>query len=93
VGDNEDDEVVIDQPRTFDERREVAQVCTGALDLTMTCVVDDMHDTVDGLYAAWPERLFVVDADGTIAYAGGQGPFHFEPDDVGAWLEENVGSP
>jgi hypothetical protein len=59
----------------------------------MPCVVDDMDDTADNAYAAWPERLFVVGADGRIAYAGGQGPFGFSPEEVGRWLREHVGPP
>jgi hypothetical protein len=91
VQSNTRDDVVLAQPTTFDERQEIAQTCSAALSLTMPCVVDDMDNTVDGLYAGWPERLFIVDADGRIAYAGGQGPFGFEPDEVGAWLSMQVG--
>ncbi len=90
---NERDSVVIAQPASFDERREVAQVCTRDLLLTMPCAVDDMSDTVDNAYAAWPERLFVVDTHGRIAYAGGQGPFGFEPGDLAEWLGTNLGPP
>ena len=90
---NTDDEVVFAQPTSFGARQEIAQQCSIALSLTMPCVVDDMDNTVDIAYAGWPERLFVVDADGYIAYAGGQGPFNFEPDEVAAWLDEHVDSP
>jgi hypothetical protein len=90
---NTEDDVVFDQPITFGMRQDVAQQCSAALSLTMPCVVDDMGNSVDNAYAGWPERLFVVDADGRIAYSGGQGPFNFEPDEVAAWLGENVGPP
>lgn len=78
---------------TLGKRQEVAQACRAALLMTMPCVVDDMENTADEAYAAWPERLFVVDTDGVIAYAGEQGPFGFEPDDVARWLRRNVGQP
>lgn len=87
---NVDQGVVLAQPTTFDERRQVAQSCSTALSLSMTCLVDDMNDTADKAYAAWPERLFVIDTHGTIAYAGAQGPFGFEPDHVAQWLRDNV---
>jgi hypothetical protein len=45
-------------------------------------VVDEMDDRVAAAYAAWPERLYVVDKQGRIAYAGGQGPFEFWPTDA-----------
>lgn len=79
------------QPTTFEQRQEVAQSCSLALSLSMPCVVDDMQNSADEAYAAWPERLFVVDVDGRIAYAGKQGPFGFEPDEVRAWLNEHLG--
>lgn len=78
------------QPTSFNERLEVAQECSSALTLTMPGVVDDMNNTVDNAYAAWPERLFVVDADGRIAYAGKQGPFGFKPGEVEAWIENHL---
>jgi hypothetical protein len=45
----------------------------------MPVVVDAVANTADEAYAAWPERIFIVDADGTIAYAGSQGPWGFDP--------------
>jgi len=90
---NRDDDVVLVQPATFGERREVAETCSTSLALTMPCVVDDIDDRVDDAYAGWPERLFVVDTDGRIAYRGTQGPFGFEPDEVTAWLRRHVGPP
>ena len=50
-----------------------------------------MDNTVDNAYAGWPERLFVVDQDGRIAYAGKQGPWGFKTEHVRKWLRENVG--
>jgi len=44
--------------------------------------VDTMDNQVDGLYAAWPERIFVVDRQGKIAYAGRQGPWGFKPEEA-----------
>jgi hypothetical protein len=38
-----------------------------------------MDDAVAERWGAWPERLFVVDADGTVVYAGEQGPWGFWP--------------
>jgi hypothetical protein len=33
-----------------------------------TVVVDDVSDTVNRAFAAWPERLAVIDVDGTLAF-------------------------
>ena len=91
LGANRTDSVVFAQPTTLGIRQDVAQSCSMALKLTMPCLADDMDNRVDDAYAAWPERLFVVDADGRIAYAGGQGPWGFTPKHIRKWLRRNVG--
>ncbi len=88
---NRRDSVVFAQPTSFLSRREVATRCSRKLKLTMPYLVDDMQNTVDNAYAGWPERLFVVDKDGRIAYAGKQGPWGFKPEHVSDWLSKNVG--
>ncbi len=90
---NERDGVVFDQPTTLSQRREIAENCSATLRLTMPCIVDDLQNSVDEAYAAWPERLFIVDKQGLIAYASGQGPFGFEPKHIKKWLRRNVGRP
>ena len=30
-------------------------------------------------YAAWPDRLYLIDMEGKVAYAGGIGPSGFKP--------------
>ena len=37
-------------------------------------VVDRMDDAACKGYGAWPERLYAIAQDGTVAYQGGQGP-------------------
>jgi hypothetical protein len=46
----------------------------------MPVFVDEMDNTVSEAFAAWPERIYVVDAAGRIAYAGAPGPWGFDPD-------------
>ena len=65
----------------MDERIEVAQACTLGLDLNIPTLLDEMTNTVDEAYAALPDRLYVVDADGRIAYRSGPGPMGFRSDD------------
>jgi Iodothyronine deiodinase len=79
---NKTDNVVFDQPTVFGERQSVAQTCCSRLSLSMPCVVDSIDNQVDGLYASWPERIFVVEDDGKIAYAGKQGPWGFKPQEA-----------
>ena len=64
LGDNRRDSSIYAQPTTFGRSKEIATSCATALELTMPCLVDDMNNRVDAAYAAWPERLFVVDVAG-----------------------------
>ena len=85
--------VVFEQPRTLSSRQSVAGRCCSQMKLSMPCVVDELDNKVDNLYVGWPERMFVVDAAGGIAYAGKQGPWGFKPNQVEQWLRDNVGPP
>jgi len=61
------------------ERNKVASKCCSTLNLTIPTAVDDMQDTVNQLYKAWPERIYVIDQKGKIAYRSGVGPWGFKP--------------
>ncbi len=92
MNENEEERITYEQPKTQPRRAEIARTCAGSLKLTMPCVVDTLDDAVDAAYAAWPERMFVVDAAGRIAYAGKPGPWGFKPEEVEEWLSKNVGA-
>jgi len=66
------------QPRSKNDREAVAAKCCSTLEITMPMVIDEMHDPVGHLYSGMPDRLYVVDRDGKIAYKGGRGPFGFK---------------
>jgi hypothetical protein len=83
---NVQEEVVFNQPQTLAERNSAAAKCCSAMKLALPMVVDTLDDHVDDLYAGWPERMYVIDATGKIAYAGKQGPWGFKVDEVDAAL-------
>lgn len=83
----------LNQPKEWAERRDVAAKCCEKLRLSLPCVIDDMQNSTDDAYAGWPDRMFIVAADGRIAYAGRLGPWGFKPGEVERWLLKNVGSP
>ncbi len=66
-------------PTTIAERRAVAGRCETTLQYGIPTLVDDMDDAVSKAYAALPTRLYLIDIDGRITYAGGPGPFGFKP--------------
>lgn len=82
------DDVVFDQPKTFDERLELARTFVRRMDVETTTLVDGMTNVANACYAAWPERLYVIDTDGRITYKGGMGPFGFDPEELYAFLLE-----
>ena len=53
-----------------------------------TTLVDDVDNTASTSYAAWPERIYIFATEGTIAYRGGKGPFHFRPEEIGVFLQK-----
>jgi len=69
--------VAVKQPTTLGERTKVAgQFCT-KLNPTMPVLVDELDDRVGNLYSGMPGRLYVIDANGKVAYKSGRGPFGF----------------
>jgi len=80
-------------PQTADARAEVAGACATALRLAMPMAVDAVDNAVTSAYGGWPDRLYLVRADGRIAYRGGEGPFGFDPDELGAAIERELGGP
>ncbi len=80
----------IADPQTIEERRRVAAMCEASLEYGIPTVVDEMDDAVMTAYAAWPERLYLVGTDGRVAYAGGLGPWGFNPAELKAAIEAVV---
>lgn len=84
---NVTDDVLYAQPQTADERAEMAGVCMLNLKFEMPLLLDNMENEVDQKYAALPERLYVIDAEGRVAYRSEMGPWGF---DTEAWRDAIV---
>ncbi len=82
------DQPLVEEPATLVERRAVARACVDALGFRrLPTLVDGLDDAVAKAYAARPIRLYLIAADGTVAYRGGRGPFGFDPAALGRALE------
>ncbi len=75
---NRRDQIVINQPKAFEERRQAAQILVERLGYDLPIALDSMDNKAEAAYAAWPERLYVVAVGGRIVYRGGLGPFGFD---------------
>ncbi|MEX1229763.1 MAG: deiodinase family protein [Planctomycetaceae bacterium] len=71
--------IELPQPRNNNERRDVAAMCQEHLDLKIPFLVDTVDDKVGATYSGMPNRLYVIDRDGKIAFKNGRGPFGFHP--------------
>jgi len=80
-------------PRTLEERRHVAGRFDAAIKSDIPMLVDDLDDAVNKAYAAQPTRLYLLDPTGSVAYAGGLGPFGFKPAELGTAIETQLAKP
>lgn len=79
---NREEKVVFNQPRTFEERKELAKILVERLKYKMPLAVDSLDNAAEKAFAAWPERIYVIERGGRIAYKGGPGPFGFHPEEA-----------
>ena len=82
AGDNERAGIDIAQARNFSERVDAACQCCGALEMQVPMLVDGIDNRVGEAYSGFPDRLYLIDIDGKVAYKGGRGPFGFIPQEL-----------
>jgi hypothetical protein len=79
---NDEAGIAFKQPRDLLGRTDVAHKCCSALEITMPLVVDGIDDAVGHAYSGMPDRLYVIDKAGKVAYKSGRGPFGFKPGEM-----------
>jgi len=88
---NVKDDVCYAQPKTLEQRMAIANDFTKRFKYPLPFGVDDMSNAAELAYAAWPERLYIIDEAGHIAYRGGIGPFNYKPAEARDWLAGRFG--
>lgn len=75
------------QHRTLEERTELAKLFKQNMDYKLPMYVDLMENTFERVFAAWPERYYIV-LNGKVMYKSmpREESMHF--DEVVAWLDE-----
>ncbi len=76
------DKVVFASPRDDRERASLANTCVRNLKINFPAVVDEFGNSTESAYSAWPDRIYVIDADGRVAYKSQPGPFGFRPKEL-----------
>jgi len=76
--------IEVDSPDTAEERAQIAGVCMMRYNFPFRMVLDNLNDETEAKYRSEPDRLYVIDAAGKIAWKSGLGPFYF---DVEGWYE------
>lgn len=88
---NRDEGILVNDPTSTDERVEVAAACAINLQIRMPVLVDEVDDEIATAYGALPDRLYLIDTDGNVAYQGEPGPFGFDPAGLESALVELIG--
>lgn len=88
---NVDQGVCYPQPKTFPQRVAIANDFVTRFHYTIPIAIDTMDNAADHAYAAWPERIYIIDETGKIVYRGGLGPFNYHPAEARAWLAHRFG--
>ena len=80
------DKVVYATPSNLGERTAIAEVCVTRLGIKLPSLIDRFDDATEIAYSAWPDRLYLIDRDGRVAYKSRPGPFGFKPSELEAAL-------
>jgi len=91
VSSNRAQGIMVTDPISDNERREVATECSLKLDIRIPVLLDALNDRVACAYGAWPDRLYLVSRDGRIAWQGGPGPVGFRPDELESAIRTELG--
>jgi Iodothyronine deiodinase len=83
------DRVVFASPRNEDERASVAGTCVRKLGIKIPALLDEFGNSTESAYTAWPDRLYLIDRNGKVAYKSKPGPFGFKPDQLQAAIRSS----
>jgi type I thyroxine 5'-deiodinase len=78
------DKVVFASPHSEEERAFVAGACVRKLGIKIPAVLDEFGDSTECEYTAWPDRLYLIDGAGRVAYKSRPGPFGFKAEELKA---------
>jgi hypothetical protein len=84
------DKVVFASPKDEEERALLAGACVRRLGIDIPAVIDEFGNSTERAYTGWPDRLYLIDASGRVAYKSKPGPFGFKSDELRAAVQRTV---
>ena len=82
------DKVVFASPKNEDERGVVAGSCVRKLGIKFPAVLDEFGNSAERAYTGWPDRIYLIDSRGRVAYKSKPGPFGFKPQELESALNQ-----
>ena len=82
------DDVLFASPRSDEERSMTASACVRKLGIRLPAVLDPINNGTERAYTAWPDRIFVIDRKGTVAFKSAPGPYGFNTKNLEGALRE-----
>lgn len=84
------DKVIFTSPGNEKERGAIASACVRKLDIKIPAVLDEFGNSTEKAYTAWPDRIYLIDAAGHVAYKSKPGPFGFKASELRDALAHTV---
>jgi hypothetical protein len=81
------DKVLFANPKTDEERALVAGACVRKLGIKFPAIIDGIENRTEIAYTGWPDRMYLIDGDGKVAYKSKPGPFGFKPKELEAAIK------
>jgi hypothetical protein len=85
---NVDEGVLLETAKSAEQKEEHATACVRKLGIHFATLIDGMDNNTERDYTGWPDRLYLVGADGKIAYKGRPGPAGFKPAELETAIRE-----
>jgi hypothetical protein len=85
------DKVVFATPKNEEERAFVAGACVRKLGIKIPAVLDEFGNSTENAYTGWPDRIYLIDANGRVAHKSKPGPYGFKSEELGVALAKITG--
>src|SRR5450755_3291303 len=76
------DSVVLASPKDEEDRALIAGACVRKLGIQIPAVIDEFGNSTEQAYTGWPDRLYLIDASGHVAFKAKPGPFGFKSEEL-----------